>query len=102
MSIIFDKCPRCNDYRFNPQNCRCKKFYYWIEEAEAGDNEAACTLYASYSEDAAEKAARDVSEEVSKIDVWLREGYDGEIVRFEVTPEWVLEFTAVQISGGRQ
>lgn len=92
------KCPRCHSYSF--ETCPCRRFRCWYEESEAGDQEAATDIYSnnyiSAAEEAAKKYWQDELYSASNIDVWMSEGYNGEVVKFAVEAEVKVEYTATE------
>lgn len=96
----FDKCQRCGKYQWNPITCGCRLFLCWIgDEAIVGDENESTLIYADTGKEATEKAARkwyqaDTTYTPDSLDVWVRDGFDGEITAYTIVAEPRIDFTA--------
>ena len=92
------ECPRCHHYSF--EICDCQHFRYWFEENEIGDDEAAEDIYAGNYISAAEEASENYwQSEIhsgGNIDIWIKQGYNGKVVKFDVEAEVKVEYTAAE------
>lgn len=90
-------CPRCNEYKINPQSCGCKLFLCWIDQELLDDLDEATEVYATdYGYAAEERASQwsDATYNSSAMDVFVKRPNDKEQRHFIVEAEIDIVFYA--------
>lgn len=96
----FGKCQRCGKWQWNASTCKCRLFLIWIgDEAIVGKGDEATFVYADTNKEAAEKTAIQwyqisTGHAPESLDVWVKDGLDGEITAYTVVAEPRVEFVA--------
>ncbi len=96
----FGKCQRCGTWKWNSIACNCRLFLIWIgDEDIVGEENESTRIYADTDKEAAEQAAikwyqTDTSYTPESLDVWVKDGFDGETTAYTVVAEPRIDFVA--------